>query len=217
MAAAEIYRPPSELDVAELAVASAGDGLVLETPVIDVDGNLDAVQLSAIVAAQVAVDVAHSQAQSAGDVDVAEAQSDALARVPDRRTADRLALAISDWAARQGPVVIEFLYAANARYGQLPTPEAQADAVESLQARQGLNRPCPLKRGSSNPRRAPNWRTSPSVSETVQSSAILPSSKRLIVMPGSVTVRPRWVPCPIQRETTRSPSVTWSTTSIRRS
>jgi hypothetical protein len=55
------------------------------------------------------------------------------------------------------------------------------------------------------------------LSDTVQSSAICPSWKRLIVMPGSVTGRPRWVPCSVQRDTTFAPSWIWSTTSIRRS
>lgn len=53
--------------------------------------------------------------------------------IPDRRTADRMALAINDWAARQGPAVIEYLYLENARISQLPTPEGVENAIESLQ------------------------------------------------------------------------------------
>jgi hypothetical protein len=121
-------------DVASLVCKAGDDALPEDAPIIDIAGDLNAIQISTIVAAQ-AGGVALSPADSA-DVGVVgdDAQFDALAFVPDRRTADRLALAISDWAARQGPTVIDFLYHANARCGQLPTPEGQADAIESLEA-----------------------------------------------------------------------------------
>ena len=119
--------------VTDLIRATVDDESVSPTTGLNIDCELDAVQISAIVAAQaghIALSPTQCSAAEAGGV----VQFDALAFVPDRRTADRLALAISDWAARQGPAVIEFLYEANARYGQLATPEAQTNAVESLQA-----------------------------------------------------------------------------------
>ena len=42
-------------------------------------------------------------------------------------------------------------------------------------------------------------------------------SCRTVSDPGSVTARPLWVPCSVQREVMRSPSVVWSSTWMRRS
>jgi hypothetical protein len=46
----------------------------------------------------------------------------------------------------------------------------------------------------------------PTVSETVRSSTILPSEKRLIVMPDKLIRRPLRIPESVQREAARSPS-----------
>jgi len=55
------------------------------------------------------------------------------------------------------------------------------------------------------------------LSEAAQSSTISPSSMRLITIPQILIGRPRLWPSATQREATRSPSLTWSSTRILRS
>jgi len=55
------------------------------------------------------------------------------------------------------------------------------------------------------------------LSEAAQSSTISPFSMRLITMPQILIGRPRLWPSATQREATRSPSLTWSSTRMRRS
>ena len=103
-------------------------------------------------------------------------------------------------------------------------PEAAGVPVDGARgaSQAGAASPCPkislrCSTASWRVRLRPSWRTSSRVSLAAQSSMIRPSSKRLITMPRSSTSRPWWVPRRVQREATLSPSVTWSSTSKRRS
>lgn len=53
------------------------------------------------------------------------------------------------------------------------------------------------------------------MSETLQSSTILPSWMWLMVIPVKVALLPRLVPRAVQRDATRSPSTTWSSTWLK--
>ncbi len=72
-------------------------------------------------------------------------------------------------------------------------------------------------RPSSRMRHGPSWRIRSKLSEAAQSSTISPSSMWLITIPQILIARPRLWPSATQREATRSPSLTWSSTRIRRS
>ena len=157
------HKPPTacaSLGLAKLVRAAAGDESSDSSTVVGTDGELDVVQLSSVVAAQATgtsgppapadglVQAATTDASTPVGASSTDAHQELLSFVPDRRVADRHALAISDWATRQGRAVIEFLYLENARLGQLPTPEAQVNAIESLQACQhALGLPEPPSRG----------------------------------------------------------------------
>src|SRR5919198_6581120 len=80
-----------------------------------------------------------------------------------------------------------------------------------------------LRAGS---RTAPNWTSIPSVSQFVHSSTTLPSRKREIVMPltvaslpvgGMPISSPSWIPRPVQRVATRSPSASCASAVTRAS
>jgi hypothetical protein len=144
--------PAERFDVASLVHAAVDDALPADAP--SIDGDLDAIQISAIVAAQTRR-VAGSAAESA-DLGVGDADAyDPLAFVPDRRTADRLALAISDWAARQRPTVIEFLYLATRATDSWPlrrvkpTPSSRLRLASTISTSASHRRGRGTARGSS--------------------------------------------------------------------
>ncbi|MGA2471799.1 MAG: hypothetical protein ABSG64_14050 [Solirubrobacteraceae bacterium] len=127
------FSPPERL--ASLVIEAAGEVSEGDRSVRGADVEPTTTTLCTIVAAEVAAATGGLMGGgvTSGDSE-ADRSVDVLSFVPDRRTADPIALAISDWATRQGPTVVDFLYLANARVGGLPTPEAQVDAIESLQA-----------------------------------------------------------------------------------